>query len=75
MAEILVFPTKKELPQEIEDCIQEIGKAYIQILNYALTELAGDDPSDAELDEIKGMVELSYAKALFKAIDEIEEKL
>lgn len=72
MAKVYKFPVKKKLTEEMEECLYAIGEAYIKTLNYALCELAGDDPTQEELDEIRNLVELSYAKGLYRAIDEME---
>ena len=73
MAKVYEFPVKKSLPDEVKECLYEIGSAYVKTLNYALSELTSDNPTQKELDEIKGLVDLTYAKGICKAIDELEE--
>lgn len=73
MAKVYAFPIKKQLPREVEECLYEIASAYVKTLNYALTMLSSDEPTTAELDEIRDLVVLGYAEGLCKAIDEMEE--
>lgn len=73
MAKVLEFPVKKKLTPEIEDVINLVASAYVEILNYALNELSSEDPTTEELNEIRGLVEISYLKGLVKAIDKMEE--
>ena len=75
MAKVLQFPVKKHLSPEIEDCLYEIGKAYLEILNYALTKLSIDDPDQRELDEIRDLVVYAYAEGLERALEDMEKEL
>jgi len=75
MAEIYAFPVKKELDQQIVECIHEIANAYIQTLNYAFTTMSDDDPTSEELTEIRKLVEAAYVDGLYKAINKMEEEL
>ena len=73
MATVLKFPTKKKLPQELEEDLYEVGKAYLIVLHKALSALSGDEPTDAEFDEIRDLVVMAYAEGLAKALAELEE--
>lgn len=69
MAKVYAFPVKKRLPDEAVDCLYKIADAYVKTLNYAMVQLASDEPTNAELEEIRDLVVLTYAKGLEKAVD------
>ena len=75
MAKILEFPTKKHLSKEVEDCIHKTAEAYVKTLNYALTTMSSDHPSQEELQEIHELVMVAYAEGVQKAIAKIEKGL
>lgn len=72
MAKVYAFPVKKQLPQEVETCLYEIADAYVKTLNYAMTILSSEEPNNAELEEIRDLVVLTYAKGLEKAVNNME---
>lgn len=72
MTKVYEFPIKKQLPQEVKECLYEIADAYVKTLNYALTTLSEDTPTNAELNEIREMVEMTYLEGLVEAIDGME---
>ena len=71
MAKVYEFPTKKELPDVVKDTLYDIAKAYVDVLDYTLITVAGEDPSIEELEELKEMIleELMHALdvALFES--------
>lgn len=74
MAKVIEFPIKNViLPNEVEDCLYEIAKAYVATLNFAFTECSSDNPTDEELTKIQEAVIMAYAKGLARAIDEMED--
>ena len=76
MAKVIEFPIKKvTLPHEVEECLYEIAKAYVKIVNYALTECSSDRPTDAELSKIHDEVISVYSDGLDKAVIEMEKDL
>mgnify|MGYP003289393755 CR=1 FL=1 len=75
MAKILEFPIKKQLSEKVEELIHETAEAYIRTLNYALTVMSSDHPSQEELQEIHELVMVAYAEGIDKAIKKIEKGL
>lgn len=72
MAKVYVFPTKPQLSEEVDDCLYEIAKAYVKTLKYALDSFCDENATEAEMEEVRDLVVQSYAKGLYRAIDELE---
>lgn len=73
MAKIYEFPKQYGIEDEIEECLYEIGKAYISTLNYAMNVLSSDNPTQEELIKIEELIMDYYVKGLDRAIEELFE--
>lgn len=68
MTKVYEFPTKKELPELVKKGLCDIATVYVDLLEYVLTNVASDDPSLEELDELKYLVVHELEQAIELAI-------
>lgn len=72
MAKVFDFPKKKELPEEYEERLYEVAKAYVTVVKEACEYLCEDPWDDEEMFEINELVLNAYVEGLETAIDDLE---
>lgn len=71
MCEVIKFPVKKQLSNELEERFEKVSKDYVQLLNDAFDYLIDEDSTEEEMNKYMETILVTLIKDLTEAIDEM----
>ena len=71
MCKVYEFPTKKDMPEYLEERLNKAVREFVDIIGESLDALYGDDLTEQEYSEFMECFNTKYTELLSKAIDEL----
>ena len=71
MCKLYEFPTKKELPKDMEERLDKVVREFVLIMSESLDTLYGDNPTEEEYVNFMDLIVIAYMELLEKAVDEL----
>lgn len=73
MCKVYAFPTKKQLPKDVEEYLYGLGRNYGATMYNALEELCEDIDTPEEYGEIMELITIAYTKGIIDVLEELED--
>lgn len=71
MCKVYEFPTPKQLPKELAERFNKLANDCIELIDDAITQLAGPEPTEEEYGEVMGILMTVYTEAISNAIEKL----
>ena len=73
MAQVLQFPIKKELPEEVKERLYGIAAEYVKSMDDVINEVCGDSENNEEYSEMIDLMFGVVVEGLLEAVGKLGE--